>query len=141
MVVASTLDELSLPLLEAADVVSIDWAGVGAVLVPAVTTIGDLRITNTSALTVFDAPALTEVTTSLRIGDNVTLIAVSLDALAFVGENLSINYNINLPQCLVDGLGQQVQAAEGVGGNVWVWGNDESCTCPTVAGELVASCP
>ena len=93
----------------------------------------------------------TEITGNLAV-EALGLTSFDLSALSSVDAGFYIFNNNNLAQCLIDALMAQIQAGEGIGGEIWFclfeWGegcagttNHTDCTCSEVDGVLVADCP
>jgi hypothetical protein len=128
--------------------------------------IGDPAYTNTTLETITGLSALTDVAWQVRIIDLDGLVSVTglgvlgsigmklevtrngalvnLDGLATlssVGSDLSIADNASLPSCAAWALVDQVQAGDGVGGEVDVTGNDTPCEPePCAAGGCQVKC-
>ena len=75
----------------------------------------------------------------LEIGSNPVLTDLALDRLENVGQNFSVHDNLSLPDCLVDNLRDQLQAAGGIGGELDIIDNGGSA-CAAVTCNAGESC-
>ncbi|HIA02482.1 MAG TPA: hypothetical protein EYN06_01070 [Myxococcales bacterium] len=152
-IVSTSLPSFSLPALTSVD--SKLWVDNNYALtsfeLPALTSIGDsLKFSVNSALASFSFPELTTVGDYLQIDGNTKLISFALPVLTSVGGDLSASKNTTLAQCLVDALVKQIEAGEGIGGDIWFAGdrhrsfrgstNNTDCTCSEGGGVLEATC-
>ena len=73
---------------------------------------------------------------------NNVLTAFDLSSLASVGGDLTVGGKI-MAQCLVDALIEQIEDGDGIGGEVIPALGDtlDSCTCSSLMGAVVATCP
>ncbi len=102
---------------------------------------GYLSVHGNAALTSFDAPVLRSIGGSLLIRKTDSLDVFCLRSLETVGVYVEIVDNAVLAQCLVDALIAQLQASGGVGDDIWIHDNNETCTCDEVDGHPLATCP
>jgi hypothetical protein len=101
---------------------------------------GQFRVFSSSSLTFLELPALATLGAGLSVESNNALSTFDLSALSQVGGYFYMHNNHSLPQCLVDALVTQVEAAQGIGGGIEIDYNLSDCTCHEVDGVMKVTC-